>query len=366
MSTSYVVRDIILPLVCSVIGGAGAVAVIGVSSEEHRLLNHRLAEFRELNTYDQKMVKASFAEFSIQTEERKRDLRALHEAVQQNPKLKIGLEKYFEWWSALSQEEWDNFPEMSREQQIAFAQARIHKTSESEKTIVVDFADWGQTSMQPLHLTIDECGKIITDSLRDTPVPPEITDEIQQLQLPEHRSLALALWLFDRFRNNMDRAALAVQSEHILKAVLANVSDQAWKHQFQQIVADNADRSFLKFWMFRNLLVIFDQVTVTLGNRLTKQFPVSDAEIVSAFVSLDDKIRQHALMTMPSDEARMRLELLAQSNRTQTPEQKLLVKYIAFARDRQRVIGAITFGLGNRSPRNGNNNPPARPGDRQP
>ena len=88
---------------------------------------------------------------------------------------------------------------------------RLHKTSESEKTIVVDFADWGQTSMQPLHLTIDECGKIITDSLRDTPVPPEITDEIQQLQLPEHRSLALALWLFDRFRNNMDRAALAVQ-----------------------------------------------------------------------------------------------------------------------------------------------------------
>ena len=64
--------------------------------------------------------------------------------------------------------------------------------------------------------------------------------------------------------------------------------------------------------MFRNLLVIFDQSTMTLGNRLTKQFPVSEEEIVSAFVSLTDKDRQHSLMVMPSDEARMRLEFLAQ------------------------------------------------------
>ena len=228
----------------------------------------------------------------------------------------------------------------------------------------MDFADWGQTSLQPLHLTTDECRQIISDSLQDTQIPPEIADEMEQLMLPEDRSLTLSLWLFERFRIDPDRKALALQSEKILNAVLANVSDDAWKHQFQQIVADNADKSFLKFWVFRNLLVIFDKSTMTLGSRLTKRFPVSDAEIVSAFVSLNDKHRQHSLMTMPSDEARMRLELLAQSNRTQTPEQKLLVKFIAFARDRQRVIGAITFGLGNRAPRNSNNNPPPETRDR--
>jgi len=355
----------VFPFLCLVLGSLLAMAIFGSSSQEHTLLSSRLAEFNTLNEHDQKMVKASFTEFSLQTEDRKRELRALYEAVQQNPNLKIDLENYFAWWSSLSQSEWDSFPEMSRKQQIAFARARIQQPSETARTIVVDFADWGQTSLQPLHLTIDECRQIISDSLRDTLIPREIAGEMEKLTLPEDRSLTLSLWLFERFRVDPDREALAVQSEKIMTAVLANVSDDPWKRQFQQIVADNADRSFLKFWVFRNLLVIFDQSTMTLGNRLMKRFPVSDAEIVSAFVRLNDKTRQYSLMTMPPDEARMRLELLAQSNRTQTPEQKLLVKFIAFARDRQRVIGAITFGLGNRAPRNTNGSRPPETQDRQ-
>ena len=65
-------------------------------------------------------------------------------------------------------------------------------------------------------------------------------------------------------------------------------------------------------------------------------------------------------MVMPSDEASTRLEFLAQSSRAQTPEQKLLVKFIAFARDHQRIIGGIIFGSGTRPPQNGNGGPPPR------
>ena len=249
---------------------------------------------------------------------------------------------------------------MSREHQIGFAKARINKQTETEKTIVVDFADWGQTSLQPLHLTIDECGQIIADSLKDLQLPPEIADEVQQLKSSEHRSLALSLWLFERFRIDPDREARTVQSEKILKAVLANVSDAAWNAEFEQIIADNTEKSFFRFWILRNLLVILDQSTMALGNRLTKQFPVSEDEIIAAFVNLRDKSRQHSLMIMPSDEASTRLEFLAQSSRAQTPEQKLLVKFVAFARDRQRIIGAIIFGLGNRPSQNGSGGQPPR------
>ncbi len=363
MRLSGFLKGLVIPGVCISLGCAAAVAVVGSSSEDHDLLNSRLNEFCALKPDQQKMVKASFAEFSVQTDNRKREIIALHEAVRNDPKLKNGLERYFAWWSSLSQSEWDSFPAMSREQQIAFAKARINKPTETEKTVVVDFADWGQTSLQPLHLTIEECGQIITDSLKNTQIPPDIADQVQQLKSPEHRSLALSLWLFDKFRSDPDRDARAAQSDGILKAVLANVSDDAWKDQFQQIVADNSEKSFFRFWMFRNLLVIFDQSTMALGNRLTKQFPVSEDEIVAAFVGLEDKSRQYSLMVMPSDQASASLELLAQSSRAQTPEQKLLVKFIGFARDRQRVIGAIIFGLGNPRPQNGNGGPPVREQD---
>ena len=173
---------------------------------------------------------------------------------------------------------------------LAFAKARIVTNRPKQKkrlSLILPTGD--KHSLQPLHLTIDECGKIITDSLKDTEIPPEIADEVQQLKLPEHRSLALALWLFERFHIYSDRGKRVAQSEKILTAVLANVSDSAWKDEFEQIIADNSEKSFFRFWMLRNLLVIFDQSTMALGNRLTKQFPVSEDEIVAAFVNLETK-----------------------------------------------------------------------------
>ncbi|RLT07224.1 MAG: hypothetical protein DWI22_10415 [Planctomycetota bacterium] len=352
MKISEFMSGVMMPMVCIALGSVAAVAVVGRSSAEHALLSSHLLEYRELSEDQRKMVKASFAEFSIQTDDRQRDISALHEAVQNDLELQDGLERYFAWWSSLSQSEWDSFPEMTREHQIGFAKARINKQTETEETIVVDFADWGQTSLQPLHLTIDECGQIIMDSLKDTEIPPEIAREVHLLKSPEHRSLALSLWLFERFRVDLDREARAVQSKEILQAVLANVSDAAWEAEFEQIIAENSEKSFFRFWLLRNLLVIIDESTMALGNKLMKKFPVSEDEIVGAFVNLEDKSRQYALMVMPADEASTRLEFLAQSSRAQTPEQKLLVKFIAFARDRHRIIGAIIFGQGNRPPAN--------------
>ena len=263
----------------------------------------------------------------------------------------------------MSRSEWDSFPGMTREQQIAFAKTRINKRAESSAVVVVEFTRWGQTPLQPLHLTLDECERIIILSLRDIQIPGAVSTEVNQLRSPEHRSLAYSLWLFDQFQHSADRESLGLQSEKILKSVLANVSDDAWRIQFEEIIEENSDRNFFKFWAFQNLLVILKQSTMVLGNRLTKEFPVSEEEIVSAFVNLGDKDRQYSMMTMPSEEARTRLEFLAQLNRAQTPEQKLLVKFIAFARDRQRVIGAITFQLGDRQRRNNDIVPPQTPRD---
>ncbi|HQZ67264.1 MAG TPA: hypothetical protein PLY87_19370 [Planctomycetaceae bacterium] len=361
MSFPESIKSSVIALLGLGLGAAAAVSVVGYSSEEHAVLSSQLERYGELSPEQQKILKASFAEFSIQTDERRQELVAMHETVRKDPELKDGLEKYFFWWSSLSQSEWDSFPEMDRAQQIAFVKSRINKPTETEKIIVVDFGSFGQTSLQPLHLTVEECVKIITDSLKETAIPEEISDELGLLKSAEHRALELSLWIFQHYRQQPDQKALAVQSEKLRESVLANISDMAWKRQFEQIVKENANKVFLPFWLHRNLLVILDQSTMALGNRLMKEFPVSDAEIVKAFVSLEDKSRHHALMTMPSAEARTRLEFLAQSSREQTPEQKLLVKFIAFARERQRVIGALTFGLGSRGTQGRDaNTPPHR------
>jgi len=365
MSLLQSAKSTVIPMVGLAIGCAGALAFVGASSEEHALLNNRLQEFRNLDTEQQKMVKASYAEFALKTKDRKSEIDALNQAVQADPELEHALERYSDWWSSLSRFEWDSFPGMTREQQIAFAKARINKRAESSTVAIVEFTGWGQTSLQPLHLTLEECERIITLSRRDIQIPDVVSTEINQLRSPEHRSLAYSLWLFEEFQHSADREALVLQGQKILNSVLANVSDDAWRMQFEKIIEENSDRRFFKFWVFQNLLVILKQSTMVLGNRLTKEFPVSEEEIVAAFVNLEDKDRQHSLMTMPSDEARTRLEFLAQLNRAQTPEQKLLVKFIAFARDRQRVIGAITFQLGDRQRRNNDIDivPPQTPRD---
>ena len=363
MTLLQFVKHTVIPVTGLAIGCAGAVAIVGASSEEHTFLKSRLHEFTSLDAEQQKAVKASYAEFSLQTKDRRNEIVDLYQAVEADPELHQALERYSDWWSSLSRSEWDSFPGMTREQQIAFAKARINRQAESSTAVIVEFSGWGQTSLQPLHLTLDECERIITLSLQDVEIPDDVSLEINQLHSSEHRSLACSLWLFDQFQHSTDRDALVLQGEKILKSVLNNVGDDEWRVQFRKIIDGNSDRRFFKFWVFQNLLVILKQSTMVLGNRLTKEFPVSEEEIVAAFVSMEDKARQHSLMTMPSDEARTRLEFLAQLNRAQTPEQKLLVKFIAFARDRQRIIGAITFQLGDRQRRNSEIVPPQSPRD---
>ena len=356
MSLLQSMKSILIPIAGVALGCAAALAVIETRSQEHKRLQSQLEEFRNLDAEQQKMVKASYAEFNLQTADRKNEIIALHKAVQAAPELNQELERYFAWWSSLSRSEWDSFPDMNREQQIAFAKARINKRTESSAVVVVEFTGRGQMALQPLHLRLDEYERIINRLCLDSPIPGDVTEEVNQLSSPEHKALANSFWLFEQFKNATDREEVLLRSEKILKDLMTDVSDDAWRNQFQQIIKENSDRRFFKFWMFQNLLVILKQSTMVLGHKLQAEFPVSDEEIVAAFANLSDKERQYSLMTMPSDEARSRLEFLAQLNRPQTPEQKLLVEFIAFARDQQRVIGAILFQLGDRPQRNGDGN----------
>ena len=174
MSLLQFAKNTIIPALGLAMGCAGAVAIVGATSEERTLLKNRLHEFSDLDAGQQKMVKASYAEFALQTKDRKSEILALNQAVQADPELQLALDRYSDWWSSLSQSDWDSFPGMTREQQIAFAKARINKRAESS-AVVVEFSGWGQTSLRPLHLTLDECERIITLSLHDIQIPDAVS-----------------------------------------------------------------------------------------------------------------------------------------------------------------------------------------------
>ena len=117
---------------------------------------------------------------------------------------------------------------------------------------------------------------------------------------------------------------------------------------------------------------VLDKATLALGEDLRKQFSVTSEQMIEAFASLQDKSDsdkslQRSLMTMSPDEARKRLELLAQTQHARTPEEVLLTQYNEFLQKRQTYMRR-PFGMGGHGagPPSDGNRPPRPPGRRTP
>jgi hypothetical protein len=186
-------------------------------------------------------------------------------------------------------------------------------------------------------------------------VPNEHRDEtlrkeLEQLKSDKHRALLLTLTLFERFSNPNLRRELEQPGDLLKAAMLRHIKDEAWMAKFRSMAQDLDRKPFGRAWMFMTASSILDKATIVLGDDLRKQFLVTSEQILAAFESLPnetdaDKSFKRDLMTMSSDEARKRLELLAQTSGTQSPEQQLVNRYNKFIRDRQRFLrGQFGFG----------------------
>ena len=346
MSRVSLVSELLLPAICILCGAAGSVLVWGGESEDRVALNRQLEKFRALDDEQQQAVRRSFADFSAQSETRKSAINSVHRTVQQDPALRATIESYYTWWSALDQSEWDAFQEMNAEDRLTFARSRMNTEPDPAKQIVVEFPGPVSSRLPPLHMTFEEFGRIIAEALENTERPQSLQDEMRELSTEQHRTLRLALWVFETFPNQRDASEAERRGKLLHSAVRNNVSDTVWKARFKATLESLSGKPYERGWMFMTLLSVLSTATTTLGEDLHDQFPVTDQQIKDAFASLEDKELQQSLMTMPADEARTRLQFLAQSMGDRTPEEQLLIRYIRFAKDREKILRFTTFGFG--------------------
>jgi hypothetical protein len=351
MSLVRTAQAVLLPVVCLLFGACLSIFMWGRSSDERAYLSKQLQEFQSLETEQKDNVRKSYAMLKSMPARKQTEIEQIHQQTRANPELLQTMNRYFEWWSSLSQAEWDSFEELSAEERLAFVKSRWRKSTEATpEEIVVEFTGPSSVRMPTLRLSFADYWSIISETVPNEDRDDALRKELEQLKSDKDRALLLTLSIFERFSDPNQRRELEQSGELLKAAMLRHIDDEAWLARFRSMVHDLDRKPFARAWMFMTASSVLDRATIVLGDDLRKQFPVTSEQIVEAFESLPDKTDadksfQRALMTMPSDEARKRLELLAQTTRNQSPEQQLVNRYNKFIRDRQLFLRR-QFGFG--------------------
>lgn len=351
MSLVRTIPVVLLPITCLLFGACLSIFMWGRSSDERAYLSKQLQEFQSLETEQKDNVRKSYALLKSMPARKQTEIEQIHQQTRANPELLQTMNRYFEWWSSLSQAEWDSFEELTAEERLAFVKSRWRKSTEAtSEEIVVEFTGPSSVRMPTLRLSFADFWSIISETVPNEDRDDALRKELEQLKSDKHRSLLLTLSIFERFSDPNQRRELEQPGELMKAAMLRHIDDEAWLARFRSMVHDLDRKPFARAWMFMTASSVLDRATMVLGDDLRKQFPVTSEQIVEAFESLPDKTDadksfQRALMTMPSDEARKRLELLAQTTRNQSPEQQLVNRYNKFIRDRQLFLRR-QFGFG--------------------
>ena len=351
MSLVRTVQAVLLPITCLLFGACLSIFMWGRSSDERAFLSKQLQEYQSLETEQKNNVRKSYAMLKSMPARKQTEIEQIHQQTRANPELLQTMNRYFEWWSSLSQAEWDSFEELSAEERLAFVKSRWRKPTEATpEEIVVEFTGPSSVRMPTLRLSFADYWSIISETVPNEDRDDALRKELEQLKSDKDRALLLTLSIFERFSDPNQRRELEQSGELLKAAMLRHIDDEVWLARFRSMVHDLDRKPFARAWMFMTASSVLDRATIVLGDDLRKQFPVTSEQIVEAFESLPeqtdaDKSFQRALMTMPSDEARKRLELLAQTTRNQSPEQQLVNRYNKFIRDRQLFLRR-QFGFG--------------------
>lgn len=323
-----------------------AFAVLGVRSADRELFLSQREAFLELPDDVQRAIRLSDTDFRAQSLERQTELRQMVQAVNEDPALKAVMQKFSSWWASLSQAEWDEFQTLKDEEQVAFAVTGLREQPRSKLPIRIEFPGQRNNRLPVLMLSYDEFSKIVSDIAAELPPSEVVQRDLTELSTEQFRTLRLVLWVFESTREQRDPQLLETRNQTFRSALLTHCADEQWKAAFNQTLSTISDRNFRRAWLLMTQLSILGQATTTLGDELQQKYPVSDEQILDAFMALDDKQLQQSLMTASAADVRIRMASLARLNRDGSAEERLLMRFLRFAEERERMFRFLTFGFG--------------------
>jgi hypothetical protein len=336
------------------LGSVLAIFCVGQSSENKQQLTQKLKEFESLTSEQQSTIRKSYALLKSLPEQRQAEIESIYEQTQNDPDLQKTLDRYVEWRSALSQSERDVFRDLSNDDKIEFLKQRWSSALTHPYEITVEFSGPAAGRMPELHLSFEEFWKIISSTFPEPSRSEDLRRDLNALKSDKHRALSLALLMFESFQNENSFREMEARGELFRQAILENLQDKVWLARFREMIQDIERRPYARPYLFITLFTVLDKATISLGDDLRKQFPVSKEEIVDAFAALqngseESQALQRSLMTMTANDARKKLELLAQTGGDSSPESQLLARYNNFLQKRARYLRG-PFGAGGQRP----------------
>lgn len=355
-------QGFLLPLLAAIGGVLLSLVVWGRSSDLKQSLQQQYESFVSLAPDDQAAVRRSFEDFRSQSSARQAEIEEIHSEVANNPLLQKTLDDFFGWWTALPQLERDQFKDLAAGEKLAFIEAQTAKQNQLRSDITINFPGEKSPMFPRLHMSFDEYLTIIDEALMPFEKPESLLNDLDELHDADQKALRLTTWVFlEYLPASRDGDQLRLLGDQFADALQANVKDRSWAEKFGETRSANRDRRFGDSWLRLMSFLVIDRSTLALGQSLQSRFPVSDNQIVDAFADMKDESLQFDLMKMPAEEARTRLQLLAQSSGGDTALQRLLSQYNQFSAQRARLM-RIPMGQGNPFGPGG----PNGPGNRNP
>lgn len=344
------VRPWIFLLAGSVIGGLCAYLVFGGVSEERRLLNARLSEFAGMSEADRHLVRLSYDDLAAQPVERHEELSRLNRLLTSDLRYKTVLERYVSWRKSLSREELDQYGQFGSAERLEYVRSRWKRGElAGGAELEIRFRGAYARQLPVLRISAEELWRLAETIIPEDLRPDSLQQELQELETDARKVLCLTLWIFEQVsetRENPEQLrgvndGIRTASEWLLN----DVSDEEWRRAFRVHWDTARDRPWEMGWLLPIVYTVLSESANELGGELVRSFPLNEKQLLDEFALLD-VVQQRELMKQSPSQARISLQFMTREEIAETAEQRLVVKFAKFAKERDQLLRTISYGIG--------------------
>lgn len=345
----------------AVAGSATALFVQARPDAERQLLNERAMQYQQLSEEQRHLVRLSYEDLKSQSAERQQHVRALHAASQQDPRLADVIRRYSEWRQELPRTERDQFQQLDTAGRLEFVRSRWNSgLPDAPAAMEIRFSDASTRRLPPLHISASEFWQLASVIVPESQRPDSLRQELAAFRTDALRGLCLTLWIFERVNAARENPVqLRGVDEGIRTArnwLLNEPRDTAWRNAFRESWQGVENRPWEVSWLVRIVYPVLSEAAEQLGQELLRSYPLSDSQLLDEFSALSAN-QQRELMKLSPTLGRARLQFLTRADTAESPEQRLVVKFAEFARNRDQLLRTIFFSIGLAPRSTGNGRP---------